>query len=442
MLSSERNKSSEKTLNDLIAGHHVFNPSLTSVDVEFPSKPTSNCAPSPELADLDQIIHQIHHGWPPELALIVKKKEVRKRLPPERLSQTSISTIDVVESLLRITEHQLLSDNTFLTYRKHFSHFARAFPELPEELDPLLEYLSQFKGETGRYKHDKQSRLKMLYDHAVNYFGLARNPLAGLPYPKVRKKPIQTLSLQEVVALDKTPETTTERAVWELLQGHGWRQIEVRRILGGDVRRARDNIILCRGKEREEGTPSLSETLSLLGELTPSSLPDDQPVLRSRRIRNGHTQPLGEDGMSQLIGRLFARVGIDLKGHDLRRTFASLVRKASGDEFLAMRLLRDIIPGYNDRYINFPLCDLVLALDRYSPLRLIGGGDGGYGGGDAYGGDGGESNSSVKQLLPRLLDQLEQLGETASEIKFQLAGNGHKAELLNKIKENLEHQVK
>jgi len=48
----------------------------------------------------------------------------------------------------------------------------------------------------------------------------------------------------------------------------------------------------------------------------------------------------------------------------------------------------------------------------------------------------------VAQLLPLLLDQLEALGETAKELKHQLAGDGHKAELHKYIKEELRHQVK
>jgi len=109
--------------------------------------------------------------------------------------------------------------------------------------------------------------------------------------------------------------------------------------------------ILCRGKEREEYTPLLPETQELLQQLT-GTLSDEEPVIRSRRIRAGMTQPLGADGISQLIQRLFQRSGLDYKGHDLRRTFCTLVREASGDEFLAMRLARDTIPGVNDRYIN------------------------------------------------------------------------------------------
>jgi hypothetical protein len=72
-----------------------------------------------------------------------------------------------------------------------------------------------------------------------------------------------------------------------------------------------------------------------------------------------------------MVGRLLSRAKIDIKGHDLRRTFATLVKEASGDEFLAMRLIRDKIPGQSNRHINCPMSQLVEALEHCSPLRLI-----------------------------------------------------------------------
>jgi len=113
------------------------------------------------------------------------------------------------------------------------------------------------------------------------------------------------------------------------------------------------------------------ETQQLLQQLA-DALSDDEPVIRSTRMRAGKTQPLGADGMSQLIGRLYARAGLNgVHGHDLRRTFSTQVREASGDEFLAMRLLRDRIPGQNNRYIAVTLAQLRDALGSHSPLRLI-----------------------------------------------------------------------
>ncbi|MFC1992844.1 hypothetical protein ACFLV3_03430 [Chloroflexota bacterium] len=98
---------------------------------------------------------------------------------------------------------------------------------------------------------------------------------------------------------------------------------------------------------------------------------DDERVIRSIRIRAGRTQPLGENGMRQWIKRIINRSGKKYQGHDLRRTFCTLVREASCDEFLAMRLARDIIPGVHNRYINAPLAKLRESLLKYSPVRII-----------------------------------------------------------------------
>jgi len=77
--------------------------------------------------------------------------------------------------------------------------------------------------------------------------------------------------------------------------------------------------------------------------------------------------------MSQLVGRLFRRAGIEgFTGHDLRRTFATLVTTASKDEFLAMRLIRDSVPGLSNRYIKYPMGQLADALKKYSPVILAG----------------------------------------------------------------------
>ncbi|GAI09136.1 unnamed protein product, partial [marine sediment metagenome] len=72
---------------------------------------------------------------------------------------------------------------------------------------------------------------------------------------------------KEACTVDSVIYIIAERVVWELTFGHGWRQIEVRRITAGDVRSIRDGIIWCRGKERDEDTPLLPETQELLQQL-------------------------------------------------------------------------------------------------------------------------------------------------------------------------------
>ena len=299
-----------------------------------------------------------------------------------------VQTEKVVESLLRHKRYKRVKSGTIETYEKHLYRFARKFPVLPLETTTLMDYLDCFNGQTGRYKRNQHDLLSMLYEHASSFFGIPDNPFENLERPTVTQKQIRTLTLVEASKVDLVIITVTERAVWELTFGHGWRQIEVRRITAGDVRSIRDGIILCHGKEREEHTPLLPETQEILQQLA-EGLSDDEPVIRGRRIRAGTTQPLGDSGMRKLIQQLFSRCGIKYLGHDLRRTFCTLVREASGDEFLAMRLARDTIPGVNDRYINVRPVQARESLKKYSPLRLIKQ----VQDGESFGGDGGESNS-------------------------------------------------
>ncbi len=88
--------------------------------------------------------------------------------------------------------------------------------------------------------------------------------------------------------------------------------------------------------------------------LSAAFLSNGSLLLCRTQIRGGSTQPLAEHGISRLLGRLFKRAELRPRytGHDLRRTFCPMVKEASGDKLLAMRLARDKIPGTNDRYIN------------------------------------------------------------------------------------------
>jgi len=274
-----------------------------------------------------------------------------------------VSTRDVIDDLLRRKRHKKLRESTVDTYLRDWNDFDERFPFLPRELPPVLDYLDTFDGETGRHRLNKQANIGMLYRHAERHFGVP-NILAGLERPEVRKRPPRSLSLSQARALVGAPQRLEERVALEFCLGHGWRQVEVRRVLKEDVEAIQDSLILCHGKEREEPTPILAETAQGLRALAAKVA--GGPVFLGRR------GPLGEDGMAQLLGRLFDRAGLDgFTGHDLRRTFGTLVRKASGDEFLAIRLLRDKVPGMSDRYLAVDLEELKAALERYSPLRQI-----------------------------------------------------------------------
>jgi|GEM_PF-4891575 len=288
------------------------------------------------------------------------------------ISPTRIPTGEVIASLLKQKKNKRVKESSMATYEKRFKPFAQQFPFLPEKEDVILEYLARFGGESGRHRRNNQDLLNMLYRHAVRRFHLPDNPLANLERPQITHKPIKVLSPHQARLIIRMPETLDERVALDLMLGHGWRQVEVRRILAADVAEISEDTILCHGKEREELTPVLPETQDRLKQMAAGLAPGEH-LFVSRRARHGKKQPLGEDGMSQLVDRLFQRAGIEgITGHDLRRTFATMVTVAGKDELLAMRLLRDAVPGVGSRYIKYPMGQLVAALKMYSPVKLDG----------------------------------------------------------------------
>ncbi len=318
------------------------------------------------------------------------------------VSPSRIPTRDVILSLLKQKRNKRLKESSIESYEKRLNQFAQPFPFLPEEVDLILEYLSRFDGESGRHRRNHQDLLNMLYNHAVRYFSLPKNPMEKLERPQITPRPIKTLSWNQVRLFIQMPENLDEKAAVALLLGHGWRQVEARRILAVDVAEISDDTILCHGKEREEPAPILPQTQELLKQMAVGLKPRDH-LFVSRIARQGKKQPLGEDGMAQLVDRLFKRTGIKgFSGHDLRRTFATMVMAASKDELLTMRLLRDSVPGVGNRYIKYPMGQLVEALKKYSPVMLEGESEKacGSGGCDGSGGGGGELNSPSKRSDP------------------------------------------
>lgn len=181
---------------------------------------------------------------------------------------SQVHTRDVITSLLKQKKNKRVKDSTLGTYEKHPYRFEREFPWIPEELSLILGYLAGFSGETSRYKRNQKDLLNMLSKHTTRFFGMAKNPMLGLERPQVTERPIKTLSLQMVERLNNTPKTLAERVALDMLLGHGWRQVEVRRILADDVVDIHEGSMLCRGKERQEMVPILPETEKMLKELS------------------------------------------------------------------------------------------------------------------------------------------------------------------------------
>jgi integrase len=274
---------------------------------------------------------------------------------------TAPRTQDVIPIARKALERRNLKQGTRETWEKRWWQFAKERAVIPTDREMVLTYLDRF--ESPKYRNNQGDALRTLYQSAVDSKLIATNPLDGAAAARVPETPIYTLTLGQVAGVDCLPMTPRQRVVWELLVGHGWRQEEVARIRVEDVRRIReDGWIWCRGKMRDGWAPILPETADRLRELA-GDAPDEHGALRSRGRTSTSYNTVHRDATA-----LLETVGLSLDMHDLRRTCSTLVAEATGDEVLAMRLLRDRVPGVTSRYIRR---DLPGALARYSPLRQV-----------------------------------------------------------------------
>ena len=277
-------------------------------------------------------------------------------------------TADVIASFEREQVNANNKQSSLDTYAKYSKPFGKAFEYLPTDRGQILDYLSRYNGPSGRNRRNHQGGIHALYKHAVDLGWLASDPMAGMKRPQIRQRPPNPLTREQAKALFQVPESDRDMAALHLLLGHGWRQIEVRRVRAGDVRKAASGLIHCDGKERPESAPILPETLELLGSLAEGKSDTDALFVGDN---SRYSKALSESGIARLLERLFKRAELTgFQGHDLRRAFATLVTEASGDELLAMRLIRDLVPGMSNRYVVRELPGL---LARYSPLRQAAG---------------------------------------------------------------------
>ena len=134
----------------------------------------------------------------------------------------------MIQSLREELQYKGAAASTFVTYDKQWRRIAEAFSLLPASQGPLLDWLRQFKDPKNRGLWHQA--LSQLYKHGAKHFGFSSNPLDGVPRPQPLEKPVVALTLDEARALDAAPEDDQERLVVDLLLGHGWRGIELRRL--------------------------------------------------------------------------------------------------------------------------------------------------------------------------------------------------------------------
>ena len=247
-------------------------------------------------------------------------------------------------------------------------------------------------GQAGRTKRNRFDSLNGLFAYAVSPLrALPSNPLQGARRPEAISRNATPLSLELLTRLHQRAMqlSVRDQAIWLLRFALGWRPIEVRRLLAGDVREAlakTDGYITREQKHRSgkmdrSRSPILPQVLDVLGKLL-EALPDDAALFRGERGRH-RGKPLGDQGIRGVIRDLFAEEGVrdeipDAIPYDLRDSFATHVGRAvraSGGRTAEARDIARRLLGHGDgddvlsRYWDDD--ERNVELRDFNPLRLV-----------------------------------------------------------------------
>jgi len=290
----------------------------------------------------------------------------------------NILTTEAIDLFFKLKADLGLKDSTEKTNRKRLNLFADTFSNLPINDETIRQqFLKRYKRLSPRYQRNIHDVLVDFYNTIGPRYHLPCNPMEKIGRPRLKgtERPLHPLKSEWLPQLFKAATTENEFLALQIELGAGWRPGEFRAIKAIDVRQTldrEDRLILVHGKERQELTPLLPETLDLLSHLTPSNLGDHQRI-----IRNKHRQPMGEKAHTDMIYGLYKRVGIPTGlnsgfiPYDLRDTFGSQVLRRSRDYWLTERLMRHDMPGEGKKYFQYPLDQLCQDLHQFSPVGRI-----------------------------------------------------------------------
>ena len=281
----------------------------------------------------------------------------------DQLRVSSVSTIEVVDRFLA-SKRLSVKPVSLRSYSDTLRAFARRYPVLPTEPEPIEEYLARYGSENTTAKC-VYIVLRLLYDFASKRLALP-NPMAKIGKPRGKPKLPQHLSFAQAQALLDAVGDDRERGLVYCLFGLGLRLKETRLLTLADIG---DDTVQIHGKERDEPMPlpyEIRDTLLKLGD-------GKQPQTHIFRGRQGGG-PLSDSQIQNIVRDLFTRAGI--KGvraspHTLRHSKGVLSTMLGLDQFSNKRLLRHASTEMTDRYNELNLEELKIKDRQYNPLLRI-----------------------------------------------------------------------
>ncbi len=157
----------------------------------------------------------------------------------------------------------------------------------------------------------------------------ADNPMLMIDPPKVGKRILPSLSLQQLDYLIKQANHIRDKAIISLFADSGLRLSELTNIRNDDIDWQNRLIkVICKGNK---------EAIAVFGKRTDELL---KQWLSEYEPRNGNIWGLNRWGIVDMLQQLREKTGLPCNPHTFRRTFASILAKRGVDSLHIMRLGR------------------------------------------------------------------------------------------------------
>jgi len=277
------------------------------------------------------------------------------------LNPKSVSTAEVAGKYIASIRHSV-SQASIETYTAILGVFSKQFPKLPLTPEPIEGFLETKSKRTAHEYHGTLGRFYLFLNKRLG----VPNVMESVAKPKFKEKEADYLNLEQLGALRKQVENTTQRVLLELYGDHGLRLSEPLRLNIEDIQQDRVRI---RGKRQERWMPILPKTIKGLRELA-NGRSGNQPVFLSR-----HKRRLSKFTAGMMLKELYRKAGITgikTSANTLRHTFCTLIQEAGCDYGIAQALMRhkgDITSHYS----HYSMDTLKRALEHYSPISQVNG---------------------------------------------------------------------
>lgn len=257
-------------------------------------------------------------------------------------------TIEAIELFMKSREARGLSPDTLRWYRGTLESFGRQCGDLPEEPEPIYDFLSS-RNVGDERRHGYYRALRTLYSYLDRRFDASPNPMRFVEPPKRRHKQPRPITPEDLEHLLSFPHSSGVKAALLFLADTGARVGELVNLKPSNLSQTPYGYIAeISGKTGTRLVPISTEIyLALM-----KALPFGYSKYRMRR----------------LISKAFKDARVQGSGINLRHTFGTLW---AGDELILQRIMGHAHLSTTKIYRALRMEQLSEQHHKYSPLKMI-----------------------------------------------------------------------